>query len=475
MLRPTDALGEHPPIGRVYLPTGSYAEMGEWSLPLEARREFTPLLHDGRVEQDKPEARWMRGGFWRIFQVNYREVNDLHKQMLRTSRKVAALDAGAVGGCRGAGDASSTTSTRASPTTATGTVSSAASTCRHMRLATLEHLIAAEDAADRAAWRSPACTHRRASRHRRGRLRRVAQSARPARSWCIKPNEGGGIGSWDIRAARHALTSVMRRRPEAYHDTLIAHESGDAGLDGQQGMSIDQEVRVVEEGLSRRLWYDDYERRSALVRFLPPDVSLESLEQAQAVELGDFVAGPFAIIEAREDRVVLERVGEVMQWERERVPVRVTKTFALEPDRLSPALTLSLTARNEGSRPLDARLASEWSLNMLGGGGNPLAWIEAEGERQAFDTQGAAAATARLAMGNDGIGISLHSEATPSADIWWYSIETISLSEQGFERNHQGSCMLWTWPLHLEAGQTATFELSHRVISTVDRALDEGL
>ena len=30
-----------------------------------------------------------------MFQVNYREINDLHKQMLRTSRKVEGLAAGA--------------------------------------------------------------------------------------------------------------------------------------------------------------------------------------------------------------------------------------------------------------------------------------------------------------------------------------------------------------------------------------------
>ncbi len=94
LLQPAEALRRHPPIGRVYLPTGSYAEMGEWSLPVEARREFSHLLHEA-VAHERPEARWMRGGFWRSFQVNYREINDLHKQMLRVSRKVDALRNGA--------------------------------------------------------------------------------------------------------------------------------------------------------------------------------------------------------------------------------------------------------------------------------------------------------------------------------------------------------------------------------------------
>ena len=43
----------------------------------------------------------------------------------------------------------------------------------------------------------------------------------------LQGDEGGGIGSWDARATRHALTSVMRRREEAYHDTLREADSGD--------------------------------------------------------------------------------------------------------------------------------------------------------------------------------------------------------------------------------------------------------
>ena len=38
--------------------------------------------------------RWLRGAIWRNFQVKYREVNDLHKQMLRASDLVAAMPAG---------------------------------------------------------------------------------------------------------------------------------------------------------------------------------------------------------------------------------------------------------------------------------------------------------------------------------------------------------------------------------------------
>ena len=49
-----------------------------------------PVFHDdqhGTAIISGAAARWLRGGFWRNFQVKYREINDLHKQMLRTSAK----------------------------------------------------------------------------------------------------------------------------------------------------------------------------------------------------------------------------------------------------------------------------------------------------------------------------------------------------------------------------------------------------
>ena len=97
---PSDWLEHHRPIGRVYIPTGSYAEMGEWALPPDESREFA-RVHDRAVARGRPEARWLRGAFWRNFQVRYREINDLHKQMLRASAKVAAMPEGGEDDVRG--------------------------------------------------------------------------------------------------------------------------------------------------------------------------------------------------------------------------------------------------------------------------------------------------------------------------------------------------------------------------------------
>jgi alpha-amylase len=38
------------------------------------------------------------------------------------------------------------------------------------------------------------------------------------------------------------------------------------------------------------------------------------------------------------------------------------------------------------------------------------------------------------------------------ADIWFVPIETVSQSEEGFERTYQGSCILASFPVHLKPG-----------------------
>ena len=156
----------------------------------------------------------------------------------------------------------------------------------------------------------------------------------------VKPSEGGGIGGWDIRAARHALAAVLRRRPEAYHATLRAHDAneaagaadGDAAEDGGV-TSIHDIVMVKEEGLAGRLHYDDHERRSGLVRFLAPDVAPGAIATAAEAELGDFRDGESQVDHLATGQVSLSRDGTVLGQ-----PLLVSKTIRVAGGRMDPEL-----------------------------------------------------------------------------------------------------------------------------------------
>ncbi|OGO59176.1 MAG: hypothetical protein A2V85_14155 [Chloroflexi bacterium RBG_16_72_14] len=461
---PSQWLDREPPIGRLYVPTSSYAEMGEWALPPGETAVFAPLLHKA-VAARRPEARWLRGGFWRNFQVKYREINDLHKQMLRTSAKVASMPSGA-------------DRTEALDHLHRGQ----SNDCywhglfggiyiSHMRLATYEHLIAAEDAADAIiGWP------------------RIAQLtdldldglteaylADPGQVVTVKPAEGGGIGGWDLRAARHAMAAVLRRRPEAYHDTLRAHEAkppddeGPAVAEGGAPASIHDLVMVKEPGLSRRLFYDDHERRTGLVRFLAPDVTPEAVATASEAELGDFRDGEFAVDHLAPGQVSLSRNGTALGQ-----PLTVGKTVRMLGGRLDPELVIELEVHHRGAEPIEARLGLELSLHLLGGGGNPSAWYDVAGARSAHDGSGQAAGTGAIGYGNDWVGVAVQASIEPAGDAWWAPIETISNSEAGFERVYQGSGLLVSWPVRLAPGESRRFAVRQAVTVARDRAAEEA-
>jgi len=472
---PSDWLDRHPPIGRVYVPTASYAEMGEWALPPDESRVFADLLHRAEAAR-APEARYLRGGFWRNFQVKYREVNDLHKQMLRTSAKVAAMSAG-----------------EAKAKALDHLYQGQSNDCywhglfggiyiSHMRLATYEHLIAAEDAADRAAraLRLPVdgATERDVD------LDGIPEAVltTPGAIVVIKVSEGAGIGSWDIRAVRHALLAVLRRRPEASHETLVEHERRLAETDEvpeAAGVgSIHDMVATKEAGLSERLHYDHHERRSALVHLWPPRTTPGQAARAEADELADLVDRPWTVLATgqadgeawiRLARDATFRGGDGPQ------PIRAEMTITAGGGRRAPTLEVATTIDNRSSAPVEALLGLEWALTMLGGGANPAAFWDLDGERVPHDSAGSRTGIARLRSGNDLIGLELETRVEPAADAWIAPIETVSNSEAGFERVYQGSALVLARSLALAPGERTTVTVRQAVRASRDRAEEEGL
>jgi len=458
---PSMWLADHAPIGRAYVPTGSYAEMGEWSLPAEEARAYSAALHRA-IAAKLPERRWLHGGFWRNFQVTYREINDLHKQMLRTSAKVDAMPHGK-------------TRTRALDHLYRGQ----SNDCywhglfggvyiSHMRLATFEHLIAAEDLADLATGTGPLTIAMDTD------LDGVDEALLTGAGQIVIVDlaEGGAIGSWDIRPVRHALAAVLRRRPEASHAMLREHDEHASASDPVATASIHELVRVKEPGLAARLHYDPYERRSGHVRFLEPAATPQRWNDGTAADLGDFLTGPFDVVALGDQRLVMRRDGAV-EGGAGALPVRVEKTLIVGTDRRSPRLTLALAIENRSGHALTCRIGLEWNLTMLGGGGNPAAWYEADGRRSAHDAWGTATDLRTIRQGNDDIGIAVATMVDPAADAWWAPIETISNSENGFERVYQGSALLLSWPVTLGPGERREFRVEQAVTTTRDRATED--
>ncbi len=75
------------PLGKVFLPDGSYREMTEWVLPPDMSRSF----HQGaeRLAQlpdaDNIKRFFRAGGYWRNFRARYPETDEMYTRMLGIS------------------------------------------------------------------------------------------------------------------------------------------------------------------------------------------------------------------------------------------------------------------------------------------------------------------------------------------------------------------------------------------------------
>lgn len=78
--------------GVVYLPTTSYIEMNEWTLPAQPAHRYADLVQEvkqhGHYDNNKA---FLRGGIWRNFFTRYPESNWMHKRSLQLSARYHAL------------------------------------------------------------------------------------------------------------------------------------------------------------------------------------------------------------------------------------------------------------------------------------------------------------------------------------------------------------------------------------------------
>ncbi len=308
---PSDWMASHPPIGRIYVPTTSYVEMTEWVLPPDEGPIFAELLHHA-VDEGSPAARFLRGGMWRNFAARYREVNDLHKQMLRVSSLVDGMPAGALR------DRALDHLYRGQSNDCYWHGLFGGIYLGHMRMATLAELIAAEDLVLGAGAAGGVADYDLDGRDE-------ILIGTLGQTVLVDPAEGGGISSWDLRASRVALASVMRRRPEAYHAKLREADAATATVDKTEAMSLSphEGFTAKEAGLSKLLVYDDHERRSGLVRIL----------DAEGNEVGDFVNGEWQVKFVDADAVGFTRAA---------AGLTIEKSFGLLGDRLEGSLSVNV-------------------------------------------------------------------------------------------------------------------------------------
>ncbi|HLZ63088.1 MAG TPA: alpha-amylase/4-alpha-glucanotransferase domain-containing protein [Ktedonosporobacter sp.] len=468
---------QHPALGRIYIPTASYIEMTEWALPPQKSYTFGKILHQLEESRQDTLLQFMRGGFWRNFLVRYHEVNNQHKKMLRVHENAYAAGATEETGLVHLWKA------QANDTYWHGLFGGIYMT--HVRSAIYHHLIKAENAVQCLQYGSGSWQRYELTDFDRDTLPELLIES-DQQNLYLDPQRGGTLFEWDMRRSAHNLGSVMTRHQESYHQTLREHEQkrrrdalaaqrvaalegarageAHAATTGDEPGSPHTTVRTKEPDLDQYLVVDRYRRHSLIDHFLPAGLPLESFAGVRFEEQGDFVERPYeASVEqtASGITVTMTRQGQVQRaGAMTPLPVNLTKTLFVPVDE--EQLIVRYTIENRGQARLHTRFASEWNINLLGGGGNDQAYYRIPGhelENAHFDSTGEVQDVREVHVGNTWLQQDMGFALSQPAMLWRFSIDTITGSEAGFERVHQGSCLTLIWPVALDAGQTWSVEI----------------
>ncbi|MEO1524714.1 MAG: alpha-amylase/4-alpha-glucanotransferase domain-containing protein [Planctomycetota bacterium] len=428
-----EAINRTAPAGKVYLPDCSYREMTEWSLPTESQQ----LLDDVTHEMES-HARWkdlknfVRGGYWRNFKTKYDETNEMYARMMNVSGRLAEAEAAGV-------DATQLTVIR-------DHLYRGQCNCPywhgafggiylpHLRNAIFHHLITADNLLDRIG-ESPAVTATADDFNFDG-LQEVRLSNDKLCAW-VAPGLGGRLYELDVRDISHNLLATLQRRPESYHQKVLAGPSSDE----DDVASIHDRVVFKQEGLDQRLQYDRFPRKSLMDHFYDNDATLEAVSRGEAIERGDFVALPFETkLRRSSDRVQVQMRREGNAWG---IPIVLTKAVTL----VAGSDTLEITYQLE-NLPQDREFHFGIELNFAGlpAGADDRYFSDQHGERlgqlgERLDLHDASG----LQLSDRWLGIDVGMTLDRPSSIWAFPIETVSQSEAGFELVHQSVCVQPHW------------------------------
>lgn len=434
--RISDYLSTHVPHGRVYLPTASYSEMGEWTLPSQSQEAITELAK--RMGGHDPDAvrRFVRGGFWRNFLTKYEESNNLHKKMLHVSAKVhQALEQMGI--------------TAQRPNAKAQKMLDAlwAGQCNcaywhgvfgglylpHLRQAIYRELMSAEQMAEKA-LPGEGIRVVRDDFDKDGSPEVLLEGGE--QNVYVSPLQGGTVFEWDVRARGVNLLNVLTRRTESYHKQL-AEAAARSGSDSGHGVkTIHDMVRLKEPGLEKRLYTDWYRRASLLDHFLHPDTTLDQFYRCQYGEQGDFIKTGYQadIVEDKYPQVRLTRLGTVWTAQQKNV-VSIEKTISLNE---STGWHVVYRIQNVHGPSCQLWYGSEMAFAFATpGSSEPVEHLQQE----------------KWSRGDDTNRLSVKIQFDVPADVWEFPLETVSLSEEGFERTYQGSVLLAHFKINLQPGQ----------------------
>jgi 4-alpha-glucanotransferase len=454
---PSEYLAAHNPAGRADLPAASYTEMMEWVLPTRVRQRYNAVIKEFDA---RPEVlAFLRGGSWRGFFRKYSESNLLHKKMLRVAGRIAAAPS------RRSGSKATEDLNKARDLVLRAQCNDAywhgifgGLYAPHLRTDLWRNLIRAEIIVDH---QTPGALapHVETLDYDSDDANELLFTALEYQA-LLKPSDGGTLAALDFRPTDSTLINSILRRPEAYHARL----RDPAYRPATSTASAYEQTLVKEPGLERFLHYDRWPRHAFRLFFFDPARTQADYETLALREDPGFAGGEFSADDWSAHHAELEREGALAlhgQHEASGARLTVNKLFSLGPAPRGCEVACEIKITLDAPLEKPVAIGIESVINLLAPT-EPDRFFETPTGPQNLRFSGTLPApTLRMEDGWQRLRVAL--QAPGASQFWIAPIETVSESEEGFERVYQGSQILAVWYPDLSLEKSWTGRLVWRI------------
>jgi 4-alpha-glucanotransferase len=431
-----EALELYKPLDKIYLPTASYSEMMHWSLfpgTFQAYEDFEHYLKTQDFYEDVHV--FVRGGFWRNFLSKYSEVNDMHKKMLRVSEKYWSISA----------------AKRKKLVEASDALWSGQCNCpywhgvfgglylSHLRDAIYSNLIKAEILVDDALGTKFPLIEKM-DLNADG-YDEILVETKHYNAY-IHPGKGAYIYELDHKPTMKNVFDTMTRRREGYHNKLDQAVAPGSEKSKNKTASIHDLILAKEPDLVSKLHYDFYERKSFIEHFVAHDTTPESFAAAKFIEEGDFYNSPYNIISEKKSAnsvdISLERNGQLKQ-NKQITPIKIIKSYKFR--NKSAKISVNYSIENLTKQPVKIWFGVELNFGLQAGHAHDR-YYYCDGKKlkdKYLDSIGKLNKVNSIGLRDEWRNLDILIETDKLVNIWRCPVETISLSEAGFERVYQNS------------------------------------
>ncbi len=447
MVHFSEALEISRPKGKIYLPTASYSEMMHWALFPATFRTFEDFeMYLKKQEFYDDVSVFVRGGFWRNFLSKYREVNNMHKKMLRVSRKLWSLPK----------------AKRLKAEEAFNALWAGQCNCpywhgvfgglylSHLRDAIYSNLIKAEIIADR--LHGTDFPRMEVFDIDVDGYDEIVVETRSINAH-IDTGRGGSVYELDFKPVAKNVLDTMTRHREGYHNKLEEAVVDDRNNGGDKTSSIHDLVLAKEPDLAAKLHYDTYERNTFIDHVLNADTTLEAFSASRHHEMADFINTPYVIEKhsVKDNRVTIRMTNTQPMWiNDEKISLIIGKTFIFEDK--TDVSRVNYILETDHKAPVDIWFGVELNFGMQAGHADDRYYYSPNVvfDDRYLDSVGILDRTNVIGIIDEWRNIKIELESDLPANIWRFPIETISLSEAGFERVYQNSVLLPNWKIRLD-------------------------